>query len=300
MDLRRATKVKSALTKGPLAAALKAEPFLGYVEFYPTAAEAVAYKDTDDPTGGLQSRAKGADYAGGDDDLNKTPGSSAVKLLGLPVAIDKLEMQTHMDIPALKTSKMLSVARNFGPKLAAKMHNGTGAGNELPGFPELVDAGFDIALATNGLDLNTAANVNIFFRLLDQYIAEVNPQVITMNPLMWSFFQEKARERHALTWDKNEFGIPVSRYALVPIIPIRQAGITQTETQGTSEDCTSIYMLRFAELDDVCFHTTVGLDVTDIQMLDNEVIKKGNMELYGIPVRYKKDSIVRLKGARFV
>jgi len=300
MNIRQVTAKKDKLHKTVLDEAIKAAPFLNFVEFYPTTAEAIPYKDTDDPTGGLQSRAKGADYAGADDNLNKTPSSVPVKMLGLPVSIDKLDLQTHMNIPALKSSRFKGVARNFGKKLVAKMYIGTGAGNELPGFSTYVDAAYDIALAANGLDLDVAASEKIFFRQLDQMIADVDPQVMAMNPNLWAYFQEKARERHALNWSKNEFGRLIPHYNDIPLVPIKGNGITQTEDQGTAVGvCTSLYLHRFAELDDVCFHTTVGVDVTPIKDIDNEVIKKGNIELYGVPVRYNKKALVRMKGLYF-
>lgn len=277
---------------------LKTEPFLNHLEFTKTKAEAVAYKNTNDPTGSMQARAKGAEYVSATD-LNKSPASATVCMHGLPVTIDKLEIQAHYDIPALKASKMIAVARNFARELVALLHNGTGTNNKIKGLINLVDASYTFG-ETNGTDLNSAAGQKTFLRQLDQQIADLDPDVISLHPYMWAWMQEVARQMHALTWSKNEFGKPVANYCGLPMYPIRNSGITLTETKGTASGiCTSVYLTKFAELDDLCFHTTEGIDVTPIQITDSMVIKKGQIELYGTPVLYKTKAIARLNGLYF-
>lgn len=277
---------------------LTEEPFLEFPEFTKTRAEAVAYKDTNDPTGTMKARTKGNEYASSDS-LNKTPASASVCMHGLPVTVDKLEIQAHYDIPTLKASKMIGVARNFAHELVALMHNGAGVGGVIPGFVNLVNASYEFA-ETNGTDINTVAGKKQFLRELDQQIANLDPDVLTMAPYMWAFMQEVARDMHGLSWSKSEFGRPVASYNGRPMFPIRNNGITLTEDQGTAVDkCTSVYLLKFGDMDNLCFHTTEGVDVTPIKIRDSMVIENGQIELYGVPVLYKTKAIGRIKGLYF-
>jgi len=117
---------------------------------------------------------------------------------------------------------------------------------------------------------------------------------------MWAWMQEIARSMHALTWSKNEFGKPIANYCGLPMYPIRNSGITLTEDKGTSTNvCTSVYLTKFGDLDDLCFHTTEGIDVTPIKIRDSLVIEAGQIEIYGTPVLYKTKAIARLDGLYF-
>jgi hypothetical protein len=274
---------------------LRESPFLAELEFFRTSAEAVAYKETDDPSGSMQARTKANEY-GTKESLNKTPQSEAIKMHGLPVTIDKLELQTHYDIPSLMQSKMLGVARRFAKELEALVHNGTGADGKIKGLSVLASEDETFA-ETDGVDLSTSEGEKWFFRQLDMRIAETDPDALSMAPLMWAWMQEKARERHALTWDKNEFGAPILKYAGRPMYAIRNNGIPFTEDQGAATGkCTSFYLSKFAELDDLCYHTTVGVDVTDLEIRGSMVKQEGMIELYGTPVKYRKHAVNRIAG----
>ena len=277
-------------------------PFLNNLEFMRTTSEAVPYKPTDvaDMTG--EFRAKGSDWAGATP-ISHTPTSAALGIFGEPVTIDKFEKQTHMDIPALKTAKMRSVGKALAKDLVKYVFTGSGASNQWKGITPIVETsglGIEVALATNGLDLNTTSNWQTFFMTLNEYIAAYNPSVIAMNPTFWTWFTWVAEERHALTWAKNEYGQMIHYYNGIPIIPIRGSAIPSTETQGTSSDCTSLYLLKFGELSDITIYTTMGIDVTDFVKVGSSPLEEGAIDIAMTPVLYNNDALIRIKGARFV
>lgn len=115
-----------------------------------------------------------------------------------------------------------------------------------------------ISAGTNGLDVNASdANRHRFLDLLDQlqYALEFQVDVIVGNANSFLNLQSVLRRLGLLDTTRDQFGRII--YRLGPegprIIDIGQKAdqttdiITQTETQGSSSDCTSLYGLRFGE-----------------------------------------------------
>lgn len=271
--------------------------FLGFLEFFNVQSEAVPYKTVDDPSGSILARAKGTDFASSTS-LNKTQASATIKLLGLPVTIDKVERQTHNNIPALMERRILSVARNFAGKLESLLFTADGSSNFITGFTSLCDAGYSIAAAANGLDINTDSKS--FLMLLDQYIeAQHGTGVIAVAPKMHAWMNYNARQIGA-TWNLTDYGVPIMTYNGIPVVSIGNSGIPITEDQGTATGkCTSVYLLKFGEEDNVSIPTTVGVDVTPVEVHGTKTIEDGLIELYGQPVLYRTDAIIRIKGLYF-
>jgi hypothetical protein len=93
-----------------------------------------------------------------------------------------------------------------------------------------------------------------------------------MNSKTWGRLNTLARE--FVTYKANEFGILIPYYREIPIVDsgIDKAGadiITNTETLGTSTDCTSIYAVRFGERSNLTIATNIGLEIADLGLVGN-------------------------------
>lgn len=286
----------NGLTRGVIGVMQEEMPILDILEFMNTAAEAVQYKQTPGQSAGGEYRTKGSEYST-PKDRNISQGSTGVVLFGEQSTIDKFDKQTHNNIPQLRSARINQAARDVAIGFVNELFNGAGPGsNELTGFVNLVDSSYSINADTNGLAIRT--NTDTFFELLNEHLWNESYQGMSMNKQLYAFLVNEAGKRHALTWDKNEFGVPVASYDGIPFYPVTNTAIPNTETVGTSNDCTSLYFFRVGELRDVTIHTTMGVEVTDYEAAPGSVIEKALVEFYGQSVMYNQDAIKRLAGLR--
>lgn len=284
------------LTRGILQVMLMEEPILGALEYMNGSAEAIQYKVKPAASAGGGYRTKGNEYTGSTD-RNIAQGSAGLAMFGEVSTLDKFDKQTHNDIPQLRTARINAAAEDVAIGMANELFLGAGPGsNEFSGFSNLVDTDFSELISTDGLDVRT--NETQALEFIDEKMAEHDPDFLSFNRKFYAWLVNVARRLHALTWEKDEFGIPVANYNGVPFYPVSNTAITNTETEGTSTDCTSMYFIKTGELRDVTIWTTAGVDVTDYEAAPGSVTEKAMVEFYGQSVIYNEDAIVRLRGFR--
>lgn len=120
-----------------------------------------------------------------------------------------------------------------------------------------------------GLQLNTTANQDAFLEILYKELAKVpGANAIVCNVNLAARLTTIAKRVGAAGESLSSFGVPVNTFNNVPIVALPTDAIPQTESDGTNNDCTSLYILRNAEELGVAFNTNSGLqfqDFTDYQ-----------------------------------
>ncbi len=140
------------------------------------------------------------------------------------------------------------------------------------------------------LTLDTEANQNTFIELLMRVIADVpGANAIHCNTRLSARITMIAKRLGAAGESVTSFGKKVSTFNNVPIVPVPEGAISQVESDGDNADCTSLYIVRYAENTGVAVTTNSGFDFTDflttselaagiarIQMFVNLAIQKRN------------------------
>ncbi len=146
--------------------------------------------------------------------------------------------------------------------------NGTGAGtprqmtglktiyngsSNLPGFgiTGVIDAASYASGAPNSLDLSDPDNWNIFVRIMDFAIAQVeNPLGIPLNKEMYATVRMIAREKNLLGTTRNHLDQPLETWGTTPLIRMVDGAITNTEPDNAGvpvNETSSIYVLSPGE-----------------------------------------------------
>ncbi len=163
-----------------------------------------------------------------------------------------------------------------------------------------------VTWGANGTVLDSTT-LNQFLELLDEQINNIpgGPSCIIANGKFISRLTNLARDYVRVATAPNIFGEQqvVTTYNEIPIV---NAGFTadgsglvigNNETVGTSTDCTSIYLVRFGEQQDVTFATNVGLDVQDLGLVGTKYVTLVEFDVDLVVLNPK--SLVRIEGIRF-
>jgi hypothetical protein len=180
--------------------------------------------------------------------------------------------------------------------LISRRFQGTDADNRMLGISNFVkDAnaagqtaklGFTAAeqAAMNeqiALQLNTADNKKLFVEMLIKALAKVpGANAIVCNTSMSARLTTIAKEFGAAGETVDSFGVPVPTFNRRPIVEVDDTEITNTETDGVNNDCTSIYVLRFAEELGVTFSTNSGFYFTDFDQSEIEPKGKSRLQFF--------------------
>ena len=126
--------------------------------------------------------------------------------------------------------------------------------NSFDGLKKRLTGAQVIDAATNGLPVIGASDDdrNAFFDKLDEAIAAVeNPGALYMNKSIRQKVKSAARRLTAYDETKDEFGRVVTSYQGLPLLDIGKKAdnsliVPQTETQGTSNVASSIYVVGYS------------------------------------------------------
>lgn len=166
------------------------------------------------------------------------------------------EVQSHMWTGTSSSGQMLGLA-NFVKDAAA--------GGQTPalGFTASEQASMNTQV---GLQLNTQANQDAFIEILLQKLAEVpGANAIVCNINLFARLNTIAKKLGAAGETISSFGVPVQTFNNIPLIPVGLDTISQSESDGTNNDCTSLYILRLDEVQGVCWNTNSGFVFTDFE-----------------------------------
>ncbi len=139
------------------------------------------------------------------------------------------------------------------------------------------------------IDLSTSSavdeNHNTFLDALDKWLAELDgtPTFLQMNRTMKAVMSGVARRSATFTEEKDEFGVPILRYAGIPLLEVGDKPGTSKPIipidAGTGE--TSIYAARIG-LDGVHAITPEGDEIVKIYLpniMTSGAVKKGEVEM---------------------
>jgi hypothetical protein len=269
---------------GLLAKMLEIAPLFQFAEFRKDSSTSITIPDKSAFTG-TSARAVGADLV---KDLQQ-PNPSLVKLAlyGREVGIDDVYKAdfsvtgSHVLLQRQADRALSAMAIKLAQEVESQMFNGLNASNQMLGIANFVkDAaaggqsealGFTTAELASmnrqvSLQLNTVANQDIFVELLYEELANVpGANVIICNTKLAARLTTIAKRLGAAGETVNTFGIPITTFNNVPILPLNTAVISQAESDGTNNDCTSLHIARFAEELGVCFNTNEGFKFQDFQ-----------------------------------
>jgi hypothetical protein len=220
--------------------------------------------------------------------------TETLAILGGDADVDRFIQQTRSNINdqrAIQTSlKVKAAVRKFqdtvfNGDVGVDANSFDGLKKRLTGS-QVIDAG------TNGIPVlgSTSADRQTFLDKLDELIALVNPDVLYMNKAIRGKLLSALRRENqyvepaGVKQEPTYQGIPLVHAGLIGSPVGSQTEILpQTETQGGSSVCSSIYAVRYgADESDgaVTGLTNGGVQVTDLGELDSKPALRTRIEFY--------------------
>lgn len=250
------------------------------------------------------------------------PNPSLVKLAlyGREVGIDDVYKAdfdvtgSHLLLQRQADRALAAMAIKLAQEVESQMFNGINASNQMVGIANFVkDAaaggqtealGFTTSELASmnrqvSLQLNTTANQDLFVELLYEELANVpGANVIMCNTKLAARLTTIAKRLGAAGETVNSFGVPVTTFNNVPILPLQTTVISQTESDGTNNDCTSLYIARFSEELGVCFNTNSGFYFEDFQEYQTAPQGVARMQFFLNLIVERTDALRRLSRVR--
>jgi hypothetical protein len=295
---------KDTLTQQVVNAMINRSSVLEFAEFYSIVGNADYTRMSSVATGG-RFRVINSDYP--ENTVNPGFANPTLKILGDKIMVDQANERRGVDIPSVRARDLLNFAGNLGRQFNNYFFNGTGTSGAITGLKLLIPSDQKITAATNGLNVSLGNSDTAkqsqqkFLELLNQLISSIDggAQVLYMNANALSRLTTIAREQ--IQYQINEFGKPVAYYNG---IPIKDSGydstgaliIPQNETVGTSNDCTSVYAVRFGEAQDLSIATNIGVEVKDLGLVGVHYVHSVDFDLDTVLLNNK--AVARLEGIR--
>lgn len=302
------------LTRKMAQEVVKKSPLLAqYIEFFKKPGSAVTVR-SGGSTSGIdgQTRALGSDYT--KKTVAPTYKTAGRKMLGDTISLDVSYERMGFDLSSEMANQLTRRVREMGPAFNYELIKGDPdtKSTEFAGLSQLITSARTVSMGTNGAQLtlgnsDTAKKAQQgFLEKLDETIAlcEGTNKVIITNAQILARLNAIARE--CLTIHRNEFGVPVTHYNMIPLINIgdyQSAADTYSpilgfdETVGTSTDCASVYIASFEEEDGVSFATCEGgFTVYPIQKVGN--FYECTYELITDSVLVRASALSKLEGIR--
>jgi len=215
-------------------------------------------------------------------------------------------------IASERARQLIAFSKGLGRYFTNQLFNGNDIAPNLHGLKSQVVAGQILSMGTNGDTVplgNSEANVIKQQTLLEKLYELINlvpsgAQVLVMNSKAISRLTAIAREYISVTNVNDALGATqvLTSFNSIPIVNAGFAKdgttfvIPNTETKGTSNDCTSIYAIRFGEKEDVGLATNIGLQVYDRGLVGVHYTTAVEMDV-NVLVQNDK-AIARLEGIR--
>lgn len=163
----------------------------------------------------------------------------------------------------------------FARAYEGKLMNGTGLDNNITGLSVIMNGddnlpGHSVTRVSNAalysvdstpksLDLslgatNYAKNIKRFMELLDMSIADMDHGsgiCMLMNSAMYARMSTIAADQHIKSADRDTFGVPITTFNDIPMFPLIDGVITNTEEDDTDtpvSETTSLYLLSPGEM----------------------------------------------------
>lgn len=265
-----------------MAEILKEGKLFPYAQFYQITGNADKPRkaQTDTSTGAARTvGSSGSTYTAGEQDPQF--GDVALKTVGFEVSTDVAFERRGGDIGSQRAKDLAKRAREYSRYLSTILIKSDGSGNLPKGLEKLaIDLSLDVVLGggsdgyevPSGDGTGAKAKKNTFLEAIDGMVALVDPTVIYCNSQVISRLQTIGREfvRTTNVTDIYGKGQVVSTYRDRPLVDVgyntnRSAQIiNNTETVGDSDDCTSMYFVRYGEEEYVTLAGNNGVNVYDL------------------------------------
>jgi hypothetical protein len=234
-----------------------------------------------------ETRTIGTDYTA----VSNTPafGASNLKIYGGKVKTDQAYIRRGVDIGDQRLLDLRNFSKSLGRYFMDKLINEALAAATFSGLKEQATAlsrvthyvGSDGGSFPAGTVATDVKLQHGFFETLDAEIEVVNPDVLVMPGALKARLKAVARGALEVINVQDFYGANqrVETYNGIPIVNAGYAAngstsvITITETLGNSgAACTSLYLLKFGEAEDITVSTNVGMDVEDLGLVGTEYI----------------------------
>ena len=308
------TRGDATLRELALAAFYAAFPLAMYAHFYSFAGNADNPRKVGDEYDAGQARSTSTGYVAKEREPNF--GTAALKIFGDKVATDIAHERRGIDIGGQQVRDVERFAGSLGRGLMNALVNHDNGANALHtnGVKVIADAvGQNVPLGgPNGLAL-PRGNDNAAAQAFDQFIEELDHEiedvdggvdVILCNSTLISRLKSMGRRFVQTDTVQDIYGEnqQVTTYMGIPLVnagwnPDRSGYIIgNDETVGTSNDCTSLYLLNYGEEENLTIATNIGLDVVDLGQVEEKL--KLLVELDLDQVLLNDRAIKRVSGIR--
>ena len=260
------------LTRLVLGEVRKVAPLLDYVHFFymPGGSAKVRKQTYVDAQGAF--RTISSDYSA------KVEGSPdyadyALKIFGKTLRLDRAYEERGGDIPSELKRQLAAFGKTLGRNLNEYLITGdsTASPAQFNGLKKIIAAlnasqtltdtgtnGFQVTAGISDAAVSSQQKFKEMLQILIQSV-EDGAQLLVMNSRVWSRLSSFAASECDVTID--QFGRRITSYAGIPVV---HAGfkydgteiLPQTETKGTSTDCSSIYAFRSEEQAQLSLMTT--------------------------------------------
>ncbi|MEV5429103.1 major capsid protein [Streptomyces sp. NPDC052701] len=239
--------------------------------------------------------------------------TETLKIFGGDADVDRFIEQTRGNLASQRATQTALKIKALRLGFQTAFINGDSAVNpkSFDGLKKRLVGSQVIDAATNGLPVFTAANpassAQDFFDALDALIAAVpgGANALYMNAATKARIKSAARRLNAWDQQRTEFGKSIDTYNGVALLDMGNDAsgnpiLPQTETQGTANDASSIYAVRWSSGEGdvgVLGLWNGGLMVDDLGMLQSMPVYRTRIELYGSIAVLGKGA-ARLRGVR--
>jgi len=238
------------------------------------------------------------------------PKTEQLRMFGGDADVDRFIQQTRGNLTDQRATQTALKVKSLNFGFQDNFINGDNAVNSLAwdGLKKRLTGSQVINTGTNGAAIQTDDTTrHAFFDKIDELISLVpgGANVLYMNNLIKGKFRSAARRIGGWQMQIDGFGRPIETYNGVRLedIGTNAAGtliIPQTETQGTSVDCSSIYAVRWSAGEDdtgVAGLWNGGVMVDDLGQLQTMPVFRTRIELYASIAVFGKGA-ARLAGVR--
>lgn len=317
MQLSQFTKAKTqgdAALKALFLAALFANtPLINYLNFYSMTGNADTQRKNSGKTGTGSKRTLNNDFA--EPKVGAVAyGSSNIEIHGDKLVLDYAYEDRGGDILSERRRQLEAFAPNFGQYLANQVFNGTGADGDIYGIKALVPAGRCVKFGGDNGGEVLVGKSDTAIESQDMFLSAITgrmeaviggPDIMCMNGTGLSTLWSIAKHRMSIANIVDAVGNTHS-VKFFDNVPIINPGYTNdnsglilpnTETCGTSTDCSSIYFLKFGEKENLTAMTNVGMKVHDMGIVGVHYTTQVEIEMNQMLLDER--AVARLEGVRF-
>jgi hypothetical protein len=296
------------LAQGVMETFVLNSPFLARLNFETIDGAAYAY-NSEAALSGAEFRAVNAGYTESTGTFVQS--TESLVILGGDADVDRFIQQTRSNLIEQVAAQARMKAKSVAFKFNDAFINGDTAvdANSFNGLKKRLTGTQLITAGTNGIPVvgNGGTDIQTFFDVLDAAIAAVaGADLIIANDAIVAKFRSAARRLTAgsIGFNQNAIGQVTMTYNGIPVVSagLKADGtdiIPQTETQGTSNIASSMYLVHFSDaLEDqgVCGLTNGGVQVDPPRQLETKPVLRTRIEWYNGVALFGAKPAARIRG----